>query len=581
MTIATLLNSAWLMQCRAEALRYERAFDDVEGTQSAVLRQCLMRNAESEFGREYGFTRIHSARQFQRQIPLCSYESLGTWINRIADGQKGVLTRERVLMFEPTSGSSGPEKLIPYTRSLKRQFQRAISAWAWNTFSNRPALRDGSSYWSFSPAFGPRRTTPGGLPIGFEDDTQYLSLPQRIASLWTLAVDPSVARLESIDNFRYLTLLQLVRASNLAMISIWSPTFLTALLAKLDDWWPVICHDLARGTVTWPAPQDEGVKLCRTTRRRRSSARAEYLTQVFRTGASDDEKFSRIWPSLGLISCWTDASAAQYLPALKALFPGVEIQSKGLIATEGIVSIPRVGQTGTALALRSHFFEFQEEQGSDDGQARLAHELEAGGKYRVILTTGGGLYRYQLGDSIQVEGFSKQCPMIRFLGRSGVGCDLVGEKLHERHVRQVIEDVFAAEGIAPSFSLLVPVASEPPRYVLYLQGRGIESTSLLRQTLAKKLEAGLEKNPYYRYAVQLGQLAEAQAIVLDPHGKSAWQIFERVCVAAGQKPGDVKPQALHPGTDWAEALAMAEPGTGFGGGHSPADVRTSGRSSPD
>ncbi len=562
MTIANLFNSAWMWQCRPEASRYERAADDVQRTQSALLRQILARNAASEYGRKYCFSRILAARQFQSQVPVCSYELLSESIDRIAGGQTGVLTREPVRMFEPTSGSAGPEKLIPYTRSLKRQFQRAISAWAWDTLAKRPALRRGSSYWSLSPAFGRQRTTPGGLAIGFEDDTHYLSLSQRLASAWTLAVSPAVARLHNLDNFRYSTLLQLLRTSDLTMISVWSPTFLLALLANLEDWWPAICFDLSRGTVTWPAPQAVDSAVARKTRLRNDPRRADCLTSIFRSSGSRFEKLSGVWPSLGLISCWTDGAAAQYLPELRGVFPDVEIQSKGLIATEGVVSIPRMGRTGTALALRSHFFEFQEEPSAGEGAVglgsiRLAHELEADRTYRVILTTGGGFYRYQLGDLIQVLGFWRRCPLIRFLGRSAATSDLVGEKLHELHVREVLQSVFAAKAITPGFSLLAPVADKPPRYVLYVQGHGIESTVRLCQELAKGLRNGLEQNPYYRHAIQMGQLGDVEVIVLDPTGESAWRVYERGCVANGQRPGDIKPVALHSSRQWDAALALS------------------------
>ena len=55
---------------------------------------------------------------------------------------------------------------------------------------------------------------------------------------------------------------------------------------------------------------------------------------------------------------------------------------KGLIATEGIVTIPFEGHH--PLAIRSHFFEFLDR----NDQPKLAHELEAGSEYTVVLTTG-------------------------------------------------------------------------------------------------------------------------------------------------------------------------------------------------
>ncbi len=67
-----------------------------------------------------------------------------------------------------------------------------------------------------------------------------------------------------------------------------------------------------------------------------------------------------IWPYLTLISCWTSAYAKTYVSDIMQYFPGVDIQGKGLLATEGIISFPLVGKNGYVLSAQSHFFEFIE-----------------------------------------------------------------------------------------------------------------------------------------------------------------------------------------------------------------------------
>ena len=147
----------------------------------------------------------------------------------------------------------------------------------------------------------------------------------------------------------------------------------------------------------------------------------------------------------------------------------MEIQPKGLMATEAAVSFPLLGHPGAALAMRSHFFEFQE-LGSAE-RIRLAHELDLGGRYRVIVTTGGGLYRYQLRDEIEVVGFVGQCPLLRFLGKSDCVSDLVGEKLAEPHVRAVVQRVLADAHVHRNSRCSFHVQGRPPHYRLYLQTR--------------------------------------------------------------------------------------------------------------
>jgi hypothetical protein len=521
MSLAGFLNMAWMLKCSREAWAFGRATRCVGDTQTAILRDILRHNRDTEFGRAHGFDHIRDAGDFQKRVPLSRHADYAGAIERIAAGQQRVLTAERVRLLEPTSGTTGGEKLIPYTDSLRWQFQRAVAVWMFDLFSNRPAIRRGRAYWSISPALGPPRRTAGGIPIGFDDDAAYLGALERFALERLLVVPSSVSRLPDMESWRYHTLLHLLAAEDLALVSIWNPMFLPALLMPLEQ---------------------RAERLCRDLRPRR---RATFVAKVLTSPLSLAEKLHRLWPRLELLSCWADAAAANGVSELRALFPSVEIQPKGLLATEGCVTVPLVNQPAPVLAVRCHFFEFQEADASEDrGGCRLAHELEVGGRYRVILTTGGGLYRYELRDEVQVAGFLQQCPLLRFLGKADRVSDLVGEKLAEPHVRSVLDRIFVTAGLTSRFALLTPVMEMPPRYRLHVQADN------LPPLLQAELEDGLRENPYYRQAVLLGQLAPVEIAWLRDD-ESAWRIYERRCLARGQQVGAIKPTALDGWTGWA------------------------------
>jgi hypothetical protein len=122
----------------------------------------------------------------------------------------------------------------------------------------------------------------------------------------------------------------------------------------------------------------------------------------------------------------------------------------------------------------------------------------------------------------------------------------VGEKLSEQHVQAALRDACELLRLQLSFALLAPMLESPPRYRLYVQG--IDAGAVKR--LAGELQSGLEENPYYRHAVQGGQLAPLDIAVLDPRGPSGWSIYERQCLARGQKAGNIKPAVLDSGTHW-------------------------------
>jgi hypothetical protein len=563
-----------MWKCSGESRKFHHATRHTEQAQEALLLSIVRANLKTEFGTQHGFSFVRSIADFQQRVPTSRYADYQHAIDRIAMGEANELTREPVRLLEPTSGSTGGEKLIPYTSGLRQQFQRGVAAWIADLLRSRPALRGGRAYWSISPALGPARKTTGGIPIGFDDDTAYLGRLEQFA-LRGLLVAPPVEKDVSLQDFRYATLLSLLRAGDLRLISIWSPSFLTALLASLREWLDRLCYDLQRGMLSppsgWRPPANH-----RSFRLRPTASRAAEVRRIFRAGDSLPAQLRALWPRLSLISCWTDAAAAGMVHELAALFPWVEIQPKGLLATEGFVSFPLHQQPAPALAVRSHFFEFASAltHDADDigGAMHLAHQLELGQRYRVLLTTAGGLYRYHLGDEVQVMGFLNRCPLLRFIGKSDRVSDQVGEKLAEVHVRDVIERALSKQRLSARFSLLSPSNTSPVVYRLYLQLPQCAHSAVSLTDLQRDVEAGLTENPHYRYAVGLKQLAPADVRLLSFAGPSAWTLYERQCLERGQRAGDIKPAALDAWTGWAEVFRPLEVPVHA---HRPADDRQS------
>lgn len=553
MTLPYWLNTGWMLSCRREARRFQQSTHSVSETQQTVLRRILLSNQSTEFGRQHAFGSICSPYEYQQRVPRSTFDTYADAIQRIAAGQENVLTREPVELLEPTSGSSNRgEKLIPYTSSLRREFQRAVAVWVADVMQHRPAVRRGRAYWSLSPVMDSGRVSSGGIPIGFDDDAAYLGRLERCLLKYLLIVPSSVSRLKQIENFRYCTLLHLLGAADLSLISIWSPTFLTSLLSSLDEWGERICRDMRNGRLSLPVSGDTEIQKLLSKRLRRNRQRSEQLHSILRASVSKADKLRQIWPQLDLISCWADATAGEYLRGLRELFPNVAIQPKGLLATEGVVSFPLVGRRGAVLAIRSHFFEFAKVDHSHGVSAvpRLADALDMGQKYKVLLTTGGGLYRVELNDIVEVVDFENQCPILRFVGRADRVSDLVGEKLSELHLQDVLHRALVARGVVPQFSLVVPASGPKPCYRLYLQADDNEQLKAVTSLIADDVDTGLRENPYYRHAVDFGQLAALQVRVLDGERGKGWRVYESVCLSRGLKAGDIKPAVLDTWTGW-------------------------------
>jgi hypothetical protein len=198
------------------------------------------------------------------------------------------------------------------------------------------------------------------------------------------------------------------------------------------------------------------------------------------------------------------------------------------------------------LAVRSHFLEFLPVGSDDEPDAtrpQLAHELEPGQRYSVVLTTGGGLYRYHLGDFLEVAGREQQCPLVRFIGRRQIA-DWCGEKLHEAHVARVLAAASAAQRVAPSFAMLACDANGAvPNYVLYLEA-AVPEDQLCE--IGASVESGLQENFHYRYARRLGQLGHLRVFA----ARNAEASYLSACIERGQRAGNAKSVALDPHDGW-------------------------------
>jgi hypothetical protein len=251
-----------------------------------------------------------------------------------------------------------------------------------------------------------------------------------------------------------------------------------------------------------------------------------------------------VWPNLRVISCWNTGPSEIYAARLQALFPQVEIHGKGLIAAEAFVSLPFEVGCDPVVAIRSHFLEFQN---PDNGSVHLAHQLARGQTYRVIVTTGSGLYRYSLGDLVQVTGFVDEAPCLRFLGREGNVSDYFGEKLNGCFVQQAVARSFEIQRITARFFLLAPVISEEgARYVLFLETDPHANLEGLSETLDRLLR----ENPHYDHCRHLGQLAACGVFLIDPAGRDGATCHNDEMLARGLKLGEIKLTPLDSRTGW-------------------------------
>lgn len=378
-----MANSLWQLSNGGDHRLFLTESGELESVQRSILRQTLDAQASTLWGKRYRLSFRTSYENFCTELPLQTYEDI-----QPALAQRGAIVPEKVLKWEPTGGSSGGSKWIPWTRALQRQFRRAVAPWVNEMYLEFPELRNGRSFWQLTPQA--RGTSPSWLEseeTGFAHDGDYLG---RMGSLLERFVLLSVDR--SDDEFWDRLVLSLSQAPDLTYLSCWSPSYLLVLKARFEE----------------------------------------------RMGFWEPQ---RSWPDLRLLSCWAQGPSAVLLPAVRSAFPDVEIAGKGLLSTEAVTSIPFLGLY--PLAYRSHFFEFLDQA----GRVYPSWEVRVGEEYEVVQTTAAGFLRYRSGDRVRVNDTFRSIPCLEFVGRAGVE-DRFGEKLSQGYLQSILDRLsgFAAIG---------------------------------------------------------------------------------------------------------------------------------------
>src|SRR6202011_4419307 len=99
-----------------------------------------------------------------------------------------------------------------------------------------------------------------------------------------------------------------------------------------------------------------------------------------------------------------------------------------------------------------------------------AHELKEGGRYFILLTTGFGLYRYNIHDRVRGTGFHNQTPLIEFLSKGAHFANITGEKLSEYQVTQAMADVLRETDLTLGTYSMAPCWDEElPYYGLFVE----------------------------------------------------------------------------------------------------------------
>ncbi len=489
-TVSWVLGQPVVARARRLARRFLNETHQTAEIQQRLVLQQVARNSGSQFGRDHHFAAIRTVQDFQRQVPISGYERHEPYIDRVRQGDTEALfaAGTKVLMFAMTSGTTSRPKTIPVTRQALENYREGWTIWGIQAFdAHREILRWGlrpilqiASDWKDS-------FTPAGIPCGAITGLTASMQNPMVRSVYCMPVAGS--RIKDIES-KYYVALRFSVYRNLGTIIAANPSTVLAMVRLGDREKETLIRDLHDGTLSpkWdiPEPIRRALRFRSGMKRRAHARRLESI--VKETGRLLPRDY---WPNLEFLSSWMGGTMKAYLCGFPEMFGDKPVRDVGLIASEGRMTIPvEDGTPAGILDIRHHFFEFipEDQAASETPETVAAVDLVEGQCYFIVLTTAGGLYRYNIHDLVRCVGFHGRAPLLEFLNKGSHFSSLNGEKLSEHQVIAAVEEAQRVTAQRLRSYLLLPAWSEPPYYCLL-----VESADLADPAAPAKLAQAVDE----------------------------------------------------------------------------------------
>jgi GH3 auxin-responsive promoter len=452
-------------------------------TQEELLLRIISRNRATRFGRDHGFDRIHTLNDYRRQVGVADYERLRPYVERAKGGEFNVLTADPVVMFALTSGSTGEPKLIPITQAAKQNHRALTRLWYYHAYRSHADLFRAKLLGVVSPAI--EGHTPGGIPFGAASGLIYQSSPRWIQNAYVNP--PEISEIKDFEA-RYYVTMRFALESEISFLGTPNPSTILKMVETADRNKSDIIKDIHDGTIAARCPLPTDIRHLLASRLDKNPTRARQLEDCAnRAGTLQPKDY---WPRLQLIGCWKGGSVGVRLKEFSRWFDdATPVRDLGYMGSEAQMTLP-ITDAGSAgvLDISANFYEFipESEMSSANAAPLICTELEESKEYYPILTTPGGLYRYDINDVIRVAGFYNQTPLIDFVRKGRDVTNITGEKLHVNHVMQAMAEAQSSVGIAVlHFRACADVAQSRYEFSVELDGANLPQEGALTRLLAE------------------------------------------------------------------------------------------------
>lgn len=323
--------------------------------QEKLLRYFIIQNTQTVWGKKYGYKTIKNIQDFQKNVPLSTYDTIQPYIESMLQWAKNILRYGKVPFFSKSSWTTATSKYIPITHEALKKNHYAVSK-----------LGLGSYLWQREDS----------LLFGGEGLIMWWRLVNNPFSLDEINVGDVSAILQSnapwyTKRFR-------------------KPSPRVSFMENFDEKLDAMIEETKNLDITFLAGVPSWLTL--------------FLQRLLQKTCKNN--ILEVRPHLELFFWWW-INIAPYKNQLQQMMPWNQVfYWQNYNASEWFFAVQDIVWADDLLLATQHhiFYEFIpfEDITSENPRICLLEDLEVGKRYELIITTHGWLRRYRIWDVVEV-----------------------------------------------------------------------------------------------------------------------------------------------------------------------------------
>ncbi len=401
-----LLNSLVSAFMRQRIAGIQHAANHPVETQERLLLQIIQSSKATEWGKRFDFSSIKNSKQFSERVPLQDYESLKPFIERMMQGEQHILWGSEINWFAKSSGTtSDRSKFIPVSKEGLRDCHFKGGRDVMTVYChNHPDTKIFSGK---------------GLLMGGSHQINQLNEDIRSGDI------------------------SAVMMQNMPLLAHWIKTPELAV-ALMDDWEEKL-ERMAEITMRQNVTHIAGVPTWTIVLIRKILEK------------SGKQNLADVWHNLDLY-IHGGVSFTPYREQFKKLIQSDRMRYvETYNASEGFFALQNSESSDEMLLLLDNgvYYEFID---LENGKCTPLAEVDKGKTYSLVITTNSGLWRYQIGDTIQ---FTSTHPYkIKIAGRTKHFINVFGEEVMVDNTDRAVAEACKRTGALVTDYTVAPIFLE-------------------------------------------------------------------------------------------------------------------------